>query len=182
MVALVFTALVLVGAAGCSTKKRGSGRETAANVASAAALVASASASASSPAEPPADPRPSFEVELEGLIKKPAQMRATRYVAIVTPEPCTLDNLGVVATLAIGEGRPRPTALTFWTEGNVREGTKAWICVLGLDATRNVIGFGTYPNNPLELRAHGKGELELEDLDVTLAPVSPPRSLGGREF
>jgi hypothetical protein len=177
-------AIVLAVASCSKDRAERSGPGAAASASGSAARIASASTapSAAPSAEPPTDSRPSFEVELEGVIKTPVQMKAARYVAIVTPEACTLDNLATVETLAIGEGRPRPVVRKFWTEGNVREGTQAWICVFGLDPSGAVIGFGTSPRNPLTLRGGGKNEIEVEDLDVTLQPVAPPRSLGQRTF
>jgi hypothetical protein len=173
--------IVCLVAAGCGRTKTAR-KPAPATDASALSLGPAGSVSAKNEAEPPSDPRPSFEVELEGVIRTPVQLKAVRYVAIVTPEECTLDNLASVPTLAIGEGRPRPTVRKFWTEGNVREGTRAWVCVFGLDANGAVSGFGSYPQNPLTLRGGGKNEIEIEDLDVTLSPVRPPRSLGERTF
>lgn len=131
-----------------------------------------------SPAPPPLPP--SFEVEFEGkLLGAPP---AARYVVIVTPEPCTADNLGTVPTIAIGEGRRKPAGLVYWTEGNVREGSRGYVCAFALNARGRATAFGAHPRSPLLFAAGGKDDLEFEDVDIPLRPLDPPRELPPQRF
>ena len=122
----------------------------------------------------------SFEVEIGGKLTGP--VAAVRYVFLVAPEPCTIDNLGTVKTIAIGEGRRKSGGLTYWTEGNVREGSKGYACAAALDARGRAVGFGVYARNPLVFSAGGKGELEMGDVDIVLARLSPARALPAQRF
>lgn len=130
---------------------------------------------------PEPEGRTSFEVEFEGAVKGVIKGGA-RYVVLVSEQPCTPDNLGTVPTIAIGEARPKPKGRLYATEGNVREGSRGHVCAVVLDDKGRAIGFGAYAKNPLTFGASGKDELELEDVDVVVAPLIPPRELPAGRF
>lgn len=164
--------------AGCSRKPPPPADRTK-SVASATATAAP-SASTITYAVPEPEGPLSFEVELEGTVR--GAVKGARYVVLVSEQPCTPDNVGTVPTIAIGEARRKPKGLLYATEGNVREGSRGHLCATVLDARGRAIGFGAYAKNPIVFGASGKDELELEDLDVTVTPLSPPRELPPNRF
>ena len=102
--------------------------------------------------------------------------------AMRAPSPASFEVLGTVKTIAIGEGRRKPAGLKYWTEGNVREGSLGYACAVALDARGRAVGFGVYARHPLVFSAGGKGELEMSDVDIVLAPLSPIRALRSPRF
>lgn len=174
--ALVLGTLCAVG--GCTRKTPPAKAERA------AVATASASASPTPIATAYAVPEPhgptSFEVEFEGTLK--STVKGARYVVLVSEQPCTPDNLGTVPTIAIGEARKKPKGLVYATEGNVREGSRGYVCATVLDEKGRAIGFGAYGKNPIVFSASGKDELEIEDLDVSVGPLVPGRELPGGRF
>ena len=133
------------------------------------------SATTTAYAIPEPDLPASCEVEFEGAVK--GKVKGARYVVLVSEQPCTTENLGTVPTIAIGEARQKPKGRLYATEGNVREGSRGHVCAVVLDEKGRAVGFGAFAKNPIVFDARGKDELKLEDVDVTVMPVSPPREL-----
>lgn len=119
------------------------------------------------PASPPSaeamPPRPDAEVEIVGTWA--TEVKAQRHVLVAQVEPC----LPVPATpTRLGEVTLE-TPGTLFAEFFFKQGTKAHVCVYGLDANGAVVGAVTMPDTPRTFE--GLGELMVGPHAVTVKPL-----------
>lgn len=105
-------------------------------------------------------PRPDAEVEIVGTWA--TEVKAARYVLVAQVEPC----LPVPATpTKLGEVTLE-TPGTLFAEFFFKQGTKAHVCVYGLDSAGAVVGAVTMPDTPRTFE--GLGELMVGPHAVTV--------------
>jgi hypothetical protein len=125
----------------------------------------------------PAPRKPWFEAEFEGTLRG---LRGDGRVVFVAIEPCDpqrLESTKTVATAFLGAGSQGGS---FGTEAAAREGSQFYVCAFAVDAMDRLVGFGQYRGNPLLVRAGDTSEVEIEDVDILIAPISPRQLPAGR--
>ena len=131
-----------------------------------------------------AEPAPTgFEVEMRGTLQE--QLHAPRYIALLTTEPCDVGKLATTYVKALGHPDPTTPARDFYVEPVVQAGERLFLCGAALDGTgMRVLGFGSYPKNPIVFQAPKPGEddAELEDLDFALHALKKPVALPFNRF
>jgi hypothetical protein len=112
------------------------------------------------------------EVEILGTVTGP--VKAARFRAFVTREPCDMNRTAVTA---LGKADLVPeTSKTFFIEIFVPQNSTGHLCVLALDGRGQEIGFGAARENPMTFA--GKGEVTFRPT-VNVEAVSPRAAPAG---
>jgi hypothetical protein len=119
-----------------------------------------------------------FEVELTGDLG--GERGDGNRVVFVATEPCRADNIERVVTVAMSFVGPRFKSGHFSAEAVARDGTQFYLCAFALDTTDRLVGFGDFEHNPIVIRESDKPEVEVEDIDITVARTAPRQLPKGR--
>jgi hypothetical protein len=92
-------------------------------------------------------------------------------VVFIAVEPCDPARLESTKTVAAAFLGPDAKGGSFDTEAAAHDGSEFYACAFALDAKDYLVGFGQYEKNPITVRASDDPEVEVEDVDITLAPV-----------
>jgi hypothetical protein len=136
------------------------------------AAVVTGCAAAGPRSEPGEDEEEEGEFEVVGGL--PRDLAADQFVVMVSARPCDLAGvaemmpLGGYDTVA-GTSRERLYGL----EAILGEDGIGYLCGFALDAGRRVVGFGSYPGNPLTEEVAADETVPLY-ADLPLAAVDPP--------
>jgi hypothetical protein len=119
-----------------------------------------------------------FEAEFEGTLRG---VRGDGHrVVFIAIEPCDPERLESTKTVATAFLGPESKEGSFATEAAAHDGSGFYACAFALDDEDHVVGFGQYEKNPIAVRANDDPEVEIEDVDISLAPTRPRQLPMGR--